>query len=344
MALLYSVYESVMAKLDCLLDDICLLDLLTHFIDDKHLKPHIIFFCPCDEVYHDNCLIKQFTYPIKLFQITTLKISSPIKNFGTIANLHVFKNIRTLCVSISDYNKVQKYMKIHKKPSLSYNYYYNIHCMQHLTNIHLLKHLEELDIRRNDISSLDGIQECINLKNLLLSSNNIIDMTPISNLKHLKHLNIADNPINTLDAITFLNLEYLMFNDTIHDLTPIKNMTNLKKLSCHHAQNITSLDALRNLVNLEEIYMSHGQYDDLTPLVNLVNLTDLEIQYSKVMSLEPIYNIIKSNNINVMYSDTPLAADNNACIEMTKIFSPLRRVCHDHIYTNTSFAQLSGAI
>ena len=65
-----------------------------------------------------------------------------------------------------------------------------------------LESFEELDIGYSQISNLEGLQYCINLKKLDLSANDIEDLEPISNLKNLESLRMfANNKTDKKDEI-----------------------------------------------------------------------------------------------------------------------------------------------
>ena len=56
--------------------------------------------------------------------------------------------------------------------------------------------LTQLRAAYGDISSLDGIQYCVNLRNLNLDANQISDIGPLIELTRLWRLTLMDNPLN----------------------------------------------------------------------------------------------------------------------------------------------------
>ncbi len=74
-----------------------------------------------------------------------------------------------------------------------------------------------------EISSLDGIEYCVNLKYLYLKTNNISNITPLMALTKLEELNLSYNnieDISPLRDLSNLNIIYLSYN-SIEDITPL---------------------------------------------------------------------------------------------------------------------------
>lgn len=86
-----------------------------------------------------------------------------------------------------------------------------------------LEDLEELELSASDIGDLDGIQYCVHLKNIDLSDNYIVDLTPMENLRVVEELNLANNRIGIIDALgNLVNLKILdLCDNKIADIEPI---------------------------------------------------------------------------------------------------------------------------
>jgi Leucine-rich repeat (LRR) protein len=86
-----------------------------------------------------------------------------------------------------------------------------------------LEDLEELELSASDIGDLDGIQYCVHIKNIDLSDNYIVDLTPMENLRVVEELNLANNRIGIIDALgNLVNLKILdLCDNKITDIEPI---------------------------------------------------------------------------------------------------------------------------
>ncbi len=89
-----------------------------------------------------------------------------------------------------------------------------------------------LNCFQKNLTSLEGIENFINLKILSCWDNKLTTLKGIENLKKLEVLDCSDNNLT--------NLKY------------IKNLINLKELSCSYNY-LTNLDGIENLVNLKEL-------------------------------------------------------------------------------------------
>ena len=141
--------------------------------------------------------------------------------------------------------------------------------------------LAELTGLRELILIRTGLEDCsflsgMTLKALDLAGNDIADFTPIAKVKGLEELNLSATGLKSLELVMDMDLTTLVAaNNPISDLGPISNMS---RLSCLYIQNtnVNSLNALRNLKELEEL-----------------DIGDLEEE----ISLEPLYEHTKLKRI-----------------------------------------------
>ena len=105
--------------------------------------------------------------------------------------------------------------------------------------------LTNLDVRRCNITSLNGLEDLTNLKTLNLNNNQISDLRPLSGLTNLMHLYLSNNNITTLSGL--------------------ENLTSLTYLNVCDNQ-ITTLAGLENLTNLTDIYASGNPLTDTSAL------------------------------------------------------------------------------
>lgn len=99
-----------------------------------------------------------------------------------------------------------------------------------ITNEDLLL-LTELSGPERNISTISGIEYCLNLEHLDLSKNNISDIAKLSDLAKLKNIYLQNNfaiiDISALENLTSLENLFLTHN-LIQDISPITGLNKLK--------------------------------------------------------------------------------------------------------------------
>lgn len=93
-----------------------------------------------------------------------------------------------------------------------------------------LEDIEEFELSACDIDDLDGVQFCINARNIDLSDNRITDLTPLTGLSNLEELNLSGNQIGYIDVLCTLGkLKNLIISDNeIEDISPLFGMDGLE--------------------------------------------------------------------------------------------------------------------
>ncbi len=93
-----------------------------------------------------------------------------------------------------------------------------------------LEDIEEFELSACDIDDLDGVQFCVNARNIDLSDNRITDLAPLSGLTNLEELNLSGNQIGFIDALCTLGeLKNLIISDNeIEDLSPLLGLDGLE--------------------------------------------------------------------------------------------------------------------
>jgi len=90
--------------------------------------------------------------------------------------------------------------------------------------------IEEFELSACDIDDLDGVQFCINARNIDLSDNRITDLTPLTGLSNLEELNLSGNQVGYIDALCTLGkLKNLFIADNeIEDISPLFELEGLE--------------------------------------------------------------------------------------------------------------------
>ncbi len=203
----------------------------------------------------------------------------------------------------------------------------NLHelvCGSQITSLEPLSNcvnLRELLCSGNKITSLEPLSNCVNIRVLYCSNNQITSLEPLSNCVNLRELYCSGNKITSLEPLyNCVNLRVLYCsNNQITSLEPLSNCINLKNLFCHVNQ-IVSLESLSYCINLEEVYCYDNQIKLLKPLSNCTNLKELNCRRNEIKSLEPLSNCFNLRELycgsNQIISLEPLSN----CINLQELY------------------------
>lgn len=204
-----------------------------------------------------------------------------------------------------------------------------------LIGIEYLVNLEELLLSENNIKDISPIIGLEKLKYLNLWRNNISDITPLKNLNNLTSLDLDSNEISNIEALTDLHkLKALRLgSNRLTDISSLSDLNNLESLSLW-SNKITDITSLSNLTNLAELKLAYNEIQDISPLVNLNNLHTLNLNNNKIISVNPLSNLINLKKVYLMNNGindiTPLSKlvniervrlDNNNIIDIKDLQS-----------------------
>ncbi len=143
--------------------------------------------------------------------------------------------------------------------------------------------IQFLDLDKQGISDLSGLEYFTGLERLKLQGNQIQDLKPLQNLTHLTELWLRKNKVS--------------------DLTPLQGLTELKTLLLTNNA-VSDFQPLKGLQNLNQLVFENNKVKDLTPLKDLHNLTSLDVSGNSVVDLTPLAGLSKlkwlqANNCNL---------------------------------------------
>jgi Leucine-rich repeat (LRR) protein len=165
----------------------------------------------------------------------------------------------------------------------------------------LFPKLEELNISGNSISDLQAVEYYKGLKNLDVSRNSSLDISPLAKLTALETLNVASTSTGTLDSLQ--NLVHLkdldISNNQVIDIRAIGNMKNLEKLSADQCQ-IQDFTPLSGLTKLRVLELKSSYVRDLSFAKNLNSLEVLNLTGCSIVDFSPLYQL---DNLKVLYLD-----------------------------------------
>lgn len=120
------------------------------------------------------------------------------------------------------------------------------------------------------VASLEDIVYFKGLSTLIMASNPIADITPISALPALKHLTL--------------------YNCKIEDISPLAGITTLETLNCA-ANRIADISPLSGLVGLTAVDFSSNIIEDITPIGGLHSLRTAMFENNHISNITDIGNL-----------------------------------------------------
>ncbi|MGC7139061.1 leucine-rich repeat domain-containing protein [Listeria ivanovii] len=161
-----------------------------------------------------------------------------------------------------------------------------------VTDVVSQRELDEVQIFNGNgrtIISIDGLQYFTNLKELYLSRNHIRDLTPLKDLTNLAILCLDKNRLENLNGIPSNKLVRLSLEDNeLTQVDALANLTQLETLFISKNQ-LKNIDALANLTNLKTLDLNRNELEDLSPLARLENLTSLDLANQKCVKEALVY-------------------------------------------------------
>ena len=238
-------------------------------------------------------------------QITV--INQDVEN-STISKL---KNLEYLYLSNNNMSDISKISYLNKIPNLSY-LYLDWNNLQDISYVKSLENLIYLDLEDNKISNIDCLSDetkLTKLENLDLGYNNIETINNYIKLNSLQRITLSGNKIKSIQVI-----------EKLVNLSNLKELyLNLNEITNFDLSNINNLAGLQNIQSID---LSHNQIQDLSKISNLnllTNLTTLNLSYNQITDLsgiETVKNVsrlyLESNNI----TDIEKLAENTQLTEL----------------------------
>ncbi|HIH23071.1 TPA: leucine-rich repeat domain-containing protein, partial [Candidatus Micrarchaeota archaeon] len=175
-----------------------------------------------------------------------------------------------------------------------------------------LTKLTYLDLSFTGISNnLAPLKNLINLTTLYLFASGISDVTSLAGLTKLQDLVLSSNNLSDLTPLKdFTNLIYVDFWDNmISDVTPLAGLIKLQELTIGNQKGsevVSDVTALAGLINLTRLELPNNEISDITPLAGLTNLTHLTLEGNKISDVTPLAALTK---LEFLYLDNNQISD-----------------------------------
>lgn len=263
---------------------------ITFFLDNSHVSeiyaqncfPDLIIlnlFSKLKELYINDHESFHFNFD-GLSKLTNLEFLSldlvglkNIDDLPSLANLTNLRELHILSTSIAKIkflNQLRKLEKLSIAGEINYCFHSEISEIEGLENLVKLK---ELILYSNKISEIKGLDELINLEILDLGGNRISEIKGLDNLINLKKLNLRENNISKIKGLD--------------------SLSNLESLNLH-GNNINKIDELNNLLNLKFLDLRKNKIEKIDGLENLINLTNLYLEQKDIINYE-VFNFSGSS-------------------------------------------------
>ncbi|OZJ03454.1 hypothetical protein BZG36_02734 [Bifiguratus adelaidae] len=139
-----------------------------------------------------------------------------------------------------------------------------------------LPQLPELNFANSDISHIDDISACTNLRKLNLSNNKLKSPDALSGLQYLTELTTLNLSGNALESCEGLQKLKTLFGD-VHTTY----LTQLKALVLNHNK-IKTVENIGGLLELNTLVISHNNISELPSLPALTNLAKLSAAHNAI--------------------------------------------------------------
>ena len=185
--------------------------------------------------------------------------------------------------------------------------------IKNLTGLEHARNLEVLILNTNEISDLFPLSALKQLTGLVLRSNSITDLSPLAALTQLTGLELGGNnisdvsPLSTLKQLTGLGLVW----NNISDISPLAALKQLTGLDLRF-NNISDVSPLAGLEQLTGLDLGVNSISDISTLAELKRLKRLKLGRNNISDISPLATLkqltelgLSSNNITDL---SPLAA------------------------------------
>ena len=161
------------------------------------------------------------------------------------------------------------------------------------------------------IRGLTGLEYLTAIQGLSMTRHRITDLRPLAGLTEMRRLWLDENLISDLSPLRGLPLDQLSIKlNPVRDLSPLAGMVGLANFNCDRCQisdisalagltrltyldlqnnYIRSIEPLRRVNDLAEVFLSDNDIEDLSPLENR-NLRTLTAAGNRITDLSPLRN------------------------------------------------------
>ncbi|KAJ1929999.1 hypothetical protein FBU59_006996, partial [Linderina macrospora] len=168
-----------------------------------------------------------------------------------------------------------------------------------------LSELTVLSLKDKEITHLDDISACVNLRNLDLTNNQIKSNDSLGGIRHLEdlvYLNLNNNKLETIDVIEYmskLNVLNISNNQLATIPRSIAKCTDLRALVLAH-NTIKRIENVGALTKLNTLVVSHNQLEDIPKMPKLGELKKISAAHNLLRIVPDLtsYPLLKELRLN----------------------------------------------
>jgi internalin A len=156
-----------------------------------------------------------------------------------------------------------------------------------------LTQLKILVLTNNQINDISALEKLTLLIELYLNNNQISDISALEKLTLLKTLVLTNNQISDISALKKLTLlkTLVLNNNQISDISALEKLILLSELYLNNNQ-INDISALRKSTLLTELYLNNNQIRDISTLEKLTLLTVLYLNINQINDISALEKLI----------------------------------------------------
>ncbi|MCY7309200.1 MAG: TIR domain-containing protein, partial [Chitinophagaceae bacterium] len=155
--------------------------------------------------------------------------------------------------------------------------------------------LHSLILTNNQIEDISSLESLANLESIYLSSNRITNVDVLGKLTKLNFIDLNNNTVSDMIPICNLNPTYLYLQrNTINSIPSLSSLTKLTELDLS-ANNIAKIEGLNNLNQLCILNLAGNQINKIEGLTNLSSLQDLRLGNNKIEKIEGLEMLVNLN-------------------------------------------------
>ncbi|MEO2016480.1 MAG: leucine-rich repeat protein [Fuerstiella sp.] len=196
-----------------------------------------------------------------------------------------------------------------------------------LTGLEHCTKLAEVNLSKNEITSLAPLAACVEIQSLDLSSNRISGINPLATLEKLQYLNLENNAIAEIDAVEHMKKLSSLYlnNNQIKSVAALKDLPRLHSLYLAKNQ-VVDIKEMEKLAQLGSLDLRNNQIVDVTPLKALTRLRWTFLSGNRIVDIAALAEMAKADADRhfapywrLYLEDNPLNADAEAHIETLKL-------------------------
>jgi internalin A len=148
-----------------------------------------------------------------------------------------------------------------------------------------------------------GLSALTKLTDLTLREVHIRNVAPLQNMLDLKHLSleVSDVSIGTLSTLTQLETLDVSNSKLLSSLDALKPLVNLTRLCVHHTD-ISDITALAGMTKLERLDVSYTFLWDLDALASCVQLRQIYADYTRIHTIKVLSHLTQLEILSLNHS------------------------------------------